>query len=402
MSKKAYIWFAAFIKRLLLKKRILFLMLAFPLLCLGISIYCHDEKPLLQVALYNQGGTHLAEQTITELEDMQDVIHFYRASNAEELYTDVANTTAECGYIFTKNYTLEHILDQAYWENSVQVVESPGSMLTGTMNELVFASFFRLYNKELLRDYLSQEGVLKKAKDIPLAQTDGDTIFDSHCADGSTFSFSFTEGSEGTDSATADDISKEAHAVTNTFLTDMCRGILSVLILLAALCGLLILHKDRTSSLFLPLPAGLQPVMEWLEVLAPASLVALSGWIGICLLPAHRNLIWESIGLLLYVLEASCGVCLFDRLVRHGSYIQATIPLLTLGALIFPPIFLDFSAYMKAMTVPKYLFINSYYLEMATGGGAALGRLLAVTLGLAAMLLLVNQLSPHNPNSSQK
>lgn len=381
--KQYLAWFYAFSKRFLQKKQMLLLLLIFPLLCLSIFCFYDANEPLLQVALYNDSHDSLADETISELEKLSDVIHFYETSSKKQLYTDVQNTTAECGYIFTENYTSSHLLDSSAWKNSIQVMESPRSMLTGTINELVFSSFFRLYSKELLQDYLTQEKVLKKASDIPDAQSDAEALFDIHCQDDSTISI------EEQHTASAADAGSDSQKITSSFVTNACRGVLSVLILLAALCGAHNLHADRKHGLFLPLLAPRRHGMEWLEALVPATLIACTGYFGLLLLPEHQSFFKEASGLIAYVVAVSSAVSLACQWFHLEQCMQMLIPLLTLGAMLFAPVFLDASSYIRLLTIPKYLFLNTYYLEMMNKGGTEAILLSSIT----ALLVLLQWLT---------
>lgn len=166
MRHKILTWFLAFSKRLLLKRFFVILLCIFPLFSIMIRVYSHSDEPLIQVALWNEGDTSLATETIQTLTSQPNTIHFYEVHSKEQLYQDVQNTKAECGYIFTDDYKIDNILNEKDWRQTVTVVESPNSMLTGSINELIFASFFRFYSEELVVDYLQQPGVLEPGQDV--------------------------------------------------------------------------------------------------------------------------------------------------------------------------------------------------------------------------------------------
>lgn len=389
--KKLSVWFCAFSKRLLQKSFFVILLCLFPLLSIVLNVYCQSEKPLIQIALFNEGNTQLADNTIQDLIKRQDTFHFYEVDSPHKLYEDVENTTAECGYIFTTDYKLENLLEEDSWQNTVRVIESPGSMLTGSINELVFSSFFCSYNETLLIEYLNSPGVLKEGQDTE--KIAGEMV-------ASYRNYALGDDILQPDKTTADskesskaDLVKQSKNVTESFLTDMSRGILSVLILLAALCGALQLITDRKNGLFVPFYPTLQCGMELLEVVTPAVLMGISGMIGLVFLPGHQPLFKELAGLLIYIPATALFSYVVLNLTGSDSVFHSVIPLLTLGALIFPPVFMDFTVYAKVLTIPKYLFINSYYLEMVKGGSMQLVAALGILILLAGLVILLQKLT---------
>ncbi len=383
------VWLSAFFKRLLRKKSFLLLLLAFPLICIAVSAGARTEKPLLQAALYFENPSPLAEETTDLLIQKNSVVHFYTASSKAQLEQDVATSKAECGFIFTEDYTFEHILDPALWEGSVQLVRSPGSMLAGSVSELVFDSFFQSYCRELLTSRLKNGDVLKKSSQLSDVLSDAQTLYSEHCGDGSTFSFHFARLS-------ADSLEKvtlETARLRKTFVSGICRGILSVLLLLCGLMGGLHLFGDRKNSLFLPIRSSKSIIIEGLDVAAPMLCMAVSGIAGMAFFGMVKNPFWELLGLVLYILSLTFGICLLLRIVRSEAFFRGLMPLFTIGSLVFAPVILDLSVYLKALRVPKFLFLNSYYLDMINGGARELFFLFGVTLLLGACSLAVARIS---------
>lgn len=335
------------------------MVLVFPLFCIGISIYSSNRQPLLSVALYNGGNTSLASETISILTSQTDSIHFYEVSSEKQLRQDVAASRAECGYLFTGQYSTENILEERSMKDSVCVFKAPNSILSGSINELVFSAHFQSYCRELLLNYVQKPGIMAKGQELSKALTLAQEQYQLRCQDNSTFSIEITNP----DRVDAQLAANRIQDVKAASLTGICRGILSVWMMLAALSGGCQLLSDQKSSLFAPLsPALLHPV-RLLEILLPTFCIAVSGLIGLALLPSHHNLAMEGIALLLYLFALSIAVYGLTRLPAASAFLPVLMPFLLLGALIFAPVFLDLSAYIKVLSVPKYLFLNTYYLK---------------------------------------
>lgn len=373
MVKTLRIWLFTFSKRLLRKPFFIALLCIFPLLSIGITIYSQQENPLLQVALFAETEDELALKTIQSLKTNHKVVHFYEVTSGEELKNDVKKSKAECGYIFTKHYTLEHLIDVEQLNNSIQVIESPNSMLTGSMNELVFSSFFEFYTKELILDYLQNGNIVSKTEKLSAVTQKASQYFDKYSTAEGIFSFETTNHSSKHTSIVTS-------SITDTFLTNLCRGILSILILLAAMCGGLLLIQDNKSNLLLPLPYSVRPVIELLELLAPAMLMAVSGLIGLAILPNSHSLWKEALGLCFYVPLTVLFTHLLLRIIRTESLYHTAFPIVIISTLLLSPALFDLSVYIKLLTLPKYLFVNTYYLEALSGNSFELPILVAFTL----------------------
>lgn len=376
-------WCTAFFKRILCLKKMWLLFLIFPLLCGAISAYTNTTTPVIRIALFQEDDSPLATETIRQLTNSEGVISFYEVTSADQLYRDVENTSAECGYIFTKNYQKESLLTENAWKKSVQAIQSPASTLTGTVNELVFSVFFKHYNLELLHERLSDKTIFENEEDAEAAVKDIDALFEQHCTDGGTFSFGKTNpAAEAESQGSGSDL----------FLSNACRGILSVLLLLCAMCGGFYLEKDKKTLFVMPMRPAVRLSAQLLDILVPVLAMALSSVIGIVLLPSHQNLLLEIPALVLYCINLTMFVFLLNTYMCSSFSFSALIPFITLCTLVLAPVFIDASAYIRLLGIPKYLLPATYYLEAVTSTAAFI-RLVAATAILTAGGYISSRLS---------
>lgn len=384
-------WIPAYIKRIAVQKRLLVILLMFPLVCTGIRLYCTGRQTSpIRVALYQQGDSALGRETIDRLLASKGIVSFYEAASQNELYREVENTNAECGYIFTESYNSQNLLDSQKWKHSVHLIRSPGSTLEGSIDELVFSVFFRYYNEELLRTYLSQERILKNGQDTQAMLTDAKRLFEQHCTDGSTFTFA-----EDTTAppASAQTLTEESEHLMEQFLGSCCRGILSILLMLTALCGGLFLIKDQSGVLSMPLRRPSRTVLSLLDIAVPVIMVSVSGLAGMLLLPSHQSFIPELSGVLLYDILLICSVRLLVYLPGSERLIELLLPVLAMCSLVLTPVFIDLCSYLPQLTVLRYLLPGSYYLDAVFQGGGSFIRLTAAALsaGMAVLIAAIRK-----------
>lgn len=319
-------WFQAFAKRLFKKPFFIILLCVFPCVTLLISHFSRQEQPLLKVALYNQGGSAIANQSIEALLDTESIVTFYQVDSQEELLRDVQTSKAECGYIFTKNYTTKNLLHKQNWKKTIETVESSNSVLTRSINELVFSCVFEQYNQLLLQDYLTScalEDTLTfdTQKEVTSAAL---RTYESILNNGSTYSFE--EKNSSPKDSLEKDILQEAKYITYDLLLTLCRGILTILILLGSLSGGILLIRDK-KSVFLPLSAcKKRSLLELLDILTPGIFLGFSGILGLVLLPFSHGFFLEAAFVLSVVVLSGAGTYLLHRFIKSELIWYSMIP----------------------------------------------------------------------------
>lgn len=382
--KQLKYWFIAFFKRILCMKRMWAAFLLFPLLCGAIRAYTGTGTPLIRVALFQEDSSALAGETIRELTESDSIISFYEVTSESQLIQDVENTSAECGYIFTSRYQQENLLDQGAWKKSIQAVQNPASTLTGSVDELVFSVFFQHYNQELLRQYLTDDTVLDSHSDSVAVMRDIDSLFAQHATDKSSFSFADNNSLSGLDAPDS--------AGQDIFLSNACRGILGVLLLLCAMCGGFYLGNDKKTLFVMPMHPRIRLCAQLLDITVPVLAMAIPGILGIALLPSHRNLISEALALAIYCINLSMFVYLIRTYVRSSASFSVMIVFITLCTLVLSPVFIDASVYIRLLCIPKYLLPATYYLEAVTAGATGFVRLCVITAVLCIIVHVVSRL----------
>lgn len=261
---------------------------------------------------------------------------------------DVIRGRLECGYIFSNSFS--EALAGGRYKNSVEVIKSPSTMMLSAANEIVFAAVVRLSGYETLDDYIHIEGL------------DGETTarlgeymyqsYEAYCAGGETFHL---------DIRTANNLSLNGDTSDAATVTFPLRGLLSILIMLAALSGSIAWLSDRENGIFAPRPRSFVVLSFILYPLLPAVLFTLCTELALALNGSAYSPLTEfmySVRYIFLVTAFSCACCLLKRSRR----VIPLVPVLLLGSLIFCPIFMNIENFFPVFRFISRLFIPRYFL----------------------------------------
>lgn len=261
---------------------------------------------------------------------------------------DVESEKLECAYIFDTDFS--DSLSSGRHKNSVEVYHAPSSMLLSAVNEIVFANIVRLSGYEVLDEYIRIDDIDKSVQEE--LRDYMYSAYEAYCTSGETFHL---------DIVTTGSISLNDEADDSLMVTFPLRGLLSILIFLAAMTGCAAWLKDNESGLFAPRPRSFKVLSRILYPLIPAVLFTvcceLALFIGGSSYPALTELLLS----LKYILlvTAFANIC---YLLRKSSLVISLIPVLLLGSLIFCPVFINIENFYPAFRVVSRLFIPRYFL----------------------------------------
>lgn len=261
---------------------------------------------------------------------------------------DAETEKLECAYVFDADFS--DSLSSGRYKNSVEVYHSPSSMLVSAVNEIVFANIVRLSGYEVLDEYVRIDGIDDKTqtelRDYMYS------AYEAYCTSGETFHL---------DIVTTGNISINDNAGESLMVTFPLRGLLSILIFLAAITGCTAWLKDNESGLFAPRPRSFHALSRILYPLLPAVLFTVCCELALFISNSSYSPIAELTISLRYILLVTvfANICYF---LKKSSLVISLIPVLLLGSLIFCPVFINIENFYPAFRIISRLFIPRYFL----------------------------------------
>ena len=140
------------------------------------------------------------------------------------------------------------------------------------------------------------------------------------------------------------------------------------MILISGLFGAVKWFEDEKRGLYSSFNSEAKVMIGFISILAPTVLMALSGIVTIYLSNTYTYMSREFIAMGLYVLLV-CGFSyLLKLIVKSGTDICVILPVVTIGSLIFCPVFIDISNFILFISWINKLFPTFYYLNGISRG----------------------------------
>ena len=345
-----------FIKRLIKNPAFICVLVIMPLLVTMFNkVNTKDEKRIL-IGVYNDNEEEDLSKLICEnLKDKEGYLKFLVYTNKAEMIEAVEAKKLECAYIFPSDF--KDRLDNYKIKKCITCIESPSTILSSLSDEVVFAGIIREYGKNIALDFAKENNI-----DIGDGTKSSENIarnYEKFNTPEKTFSIDYkyieTDG----------DNSEESKDKTTTYAI---HGMVSVLILISGLFGAVKWFDDEKKGLYSSFNSKTKVIIGFISILAPTVLMSLSGIVTIYLSNTYTYISREVIAIGLYTLLV-CGFSyLLKLIVKSGTDISVILPVVTIGSLIFCPVFIDTSKFIPFISWINKLFPSFYYLNGISNG----------------------------------
>lgn len=365
-----------FIKRLIKNPAFICMLVIMPLLVTMFNKVDTKEDKGILVGVYNE-DEELSKLVCETLKEKEGYIKFLGYDNKDEMIEAVETKKLECAYIFPPDF--KERLDNYKIKRCITCIESPSTILSSLSDEVVFAGIIGEYGKNIAIDFAKENNIVigdgstnKKniARNYERFNTPGKTFY---------IDYKYIESDE--------DNSVEAKDKTTTYAI---HGIVSVLILISGLFGAVKWFEDEKRGLYSSFNTIEKVSMGFISILAPTVLMALSGILTIYLSNTYTYMSREFMAMVLYTLLV-CGFSyLLKLMVKSGTDICVILPVITIGSLIFCPVFIDISKFILFISYINKLFPTFYYLNGISRGTSGFIVMAAITLALISSGMIIN------------
>ncbi|MBP3474848.1 MAG: hypothetical protein J6K48_00795 [Lachnospiraceae bacterium] len=383
------IWLWLLSKRLLKQPAFIGLLLLVPILGCAVGVLEQEDSGGAVVAVCVE-KSEWSEQILSKLQDISasnpegsSVLQYEFYDSDMEVQRAVLMSEADCGFVIAED--IAQCVKADDWHKSISVYETASSSITGMAKERIAGVIFQLYSENCYREYM--EAVVQ-SEDFA-AEYDPEEIvsfaghaYETHLADGSTFSFVYRENDDDPRSQYNGDT-----GVGNDTSVFPIKGVFAVLIFISGMCGMLEYEKDKKEKRFLRLaPNWMTYIVNiWIPTVFTSLAVLLCLWMadalqyhvgdraaggtlnmGAALLRVWKLGMWcqEIAHFMIYqcIIVLYCSI--LRVILRRQETIAAAIPILTLGSLVCAPVFIRLAMYIPLFGVLEKLFPVTYYLML--------------------------------------
>lgn len=279
------------------------------------------------------------------LEHYDGIYNFVKVDDASELNDMILRKEADCGYIIPAN--ISELVFKRHSKDTITVIVNPSSTLDPIVNETIFSLIFPNVSSMALDKYLKDKSALHRLYGRAFDASDVFALYEENATDGSTFTFNYIGQPTN------------YRQTTSTIITSPLRGLLSLFVVLAGFIGALAFYKEAKNPVFS------LPVLRLIYIFVPCLLTGLVSLFGNIL--THKNdasfsVISEVIAILALICISTIYVFILSIIVRSELLFASLIPIFTIAALVFTPIFINIGSFVPILKPVSYLLPNYYYL----------------------------------------
>ena len=276
MMRKLGVWYWLLTKRLFKKWSFWLLLLAVPLLVLGMRGIAAQKASVLTMVFFAEPSEDgLGAEIARQLEASDGLICYERCTSEEQLRDRVAYGKADGGYVIPAELSA---LVREYVDGKRQALPYDGHLILFVAREdnialkLAREQFFSVIFPSI-SEMLTESFTLKQEEFASMDETQASqrlkTLYDELSVDDSIFEFAL--GSSG---------ETERLSQTN-YLTAPLRGLLAVFVLACGLTMALYLIRDRRDGLLAQLPVHLRPVISWIYIFSGTLVCGAAAFAGL-------------------------------------------------------------------------------------------------------------------------
>lgn len=367
-----------FTKRLIKNPAFIFILVLMPLIVTMFNKADIKEENNIRVGIYHEDD-QLSKTICENLKNEKGYIKFLVYDDKNEMIKSVENKKIECGYIFPSDF--QNRLDSYKIKKCITCIESPSTILSSLSDEVVFADIIEEYGKNIAAVFAKEN----KITGNDTGEKDEDVIkaYERFNTPEKTFSINYKY------------IVSERETLTESgdrTIIYIIHGMVSILILISGLFGAVKWLKDEQKGLYASFDNKEKAIIGFISILVPAVITALSGIITIYLSNTFTSIQKESISMILYVLLVTGFSYLIKLIVKSGSDICALLPAVTLGSLIFCPVFIDASKFVPFISRINKVFPTFYYLNAISSGKSAFMLMLGMSFAIISAGFTINMI----------
>lgn len=340
-------------KRQLLQPAFLLLCLLLPISCTLISRLEQDSPAVIRIGLYAEAPEAFTDACFCALVSEQAALSFVVFSDEEMMREQVMRGELDCAYRFCEDFH-DRLLNKNY-KKSILCYVSSGTVMKDLSTEVVFSAVFKQLGSDILNEYVKNSDLSFSRKDN-ITDTKLIELYEKYLNGGQVFSLEY----QYLDAYTANAGPYASSAITDasitTAVTMPVRGLIAVFLFISGLSGGVIWLQDREKKLL---------VSAISTILIPLLFMGISSCITLVLTGEGGHWGWEFFSLGIYVVLICTFVRVLLLIIKRPVILSASIPVLTLGSLIFCPIFINMAALLPFFEIMEKFFLPYYYLLLS-------------------------------------
>ncbi|MBQ7718468.1 MAG: ABC transporter permease [Clostridia bacterium] len=340
--KRLCLWYALLTKRILKQKAFLAILLLIPLMACAMRLMPPHDGGIVSVAVAKLGDDSFSSDTVARLTEGKSVIKYTLCETEDEAVKAVKSGQCDAAWIFLEDAGLQAAKFAAgrSTDGAVKIIEREKSVTLSIARERLFIAMFPYISYGAYSDFLndmSPEGTVTEAE--------LNKYYDANIKKTGLIEYYYVDGTR---------------QMTSDILTAPVRGLLALIIMLAALASCMYACREEHRGVFEHLKGKKRafiPLLCHITAVVPTAVASLA---ALYLSGLWTGLQRELLTMTMYILSVAAFCEILRLLCRSEVTLGAIIPVLVTLMLVLCPIFLHIdNLHILQYSLPPFYYLNS-------------------------------------------
>lgn len=340
--KRLCLWYGILTKRILKQKVFIAILLLIPMIAAGVYLMPKDDGGVLKIAIARLGDDEFSEGTISRLMSQKSVIRYTICEDEEAAVKEVESGRCDGAWIFLEDAQIQasKFAASRSTDGAVKIIEREDNAILILARESLFIAMYPYITYGAYSDFLDD---LSPGQTV--SESDKKHYYDVGARKSSIVDYFYVDGTK---------------QITSGLLTAPVRGLLAMVIMLAALASCMYVCREEQRGVFERLSGtkrALLPLFCHISAIVPVAAVSLAAM--------YFSGLWtvwniEILSMAMYVISAA-AFCEILRILCHSEItLGAIMPVLITLMIVLCPVFLHIDR-MHALqySLPPFYYLNA-------------------------------------------
>ena len=374
--KRLCLWYFILTKRILKQKVFAAILILIPLMAFAMHLMPSRDGGIITIALARLGDDEFSADTIARLTDGGGVIKYLHYETENEAVQAVESGKCDAAWIFKEDAMTQAAKFAAgrSTDGAVKIIEREDNVALNLSRECLFIAMYPYISYGAYSDFLSDLSPEEKVSEAELNK-----YYDAKVKKNSLIDYYYVDGT---------------YQVKNDILTAPTRGLLAMIIMLAALASCMYACREEQQGIFENLKGSKRafvPMFCHITAIVPTAVVSL---FAVYFSGSWTNWSRELLSMAMYVISVTAFCEILRLLCRSEVTLGAIIPVLITVVLVLCPVFLNIDRmHILQFCLPPFYYLNAALNDTFIPKFAVYSLAICITASAAVLIKKNNRLT---------
>lgn len=267
----------------------------------------------------------------------------------QELKNNILNGKIDWGYVLCDNLKQKILSDDN--DSIIKVYEPANTVSSKLTDEVIFAEIAEAVDLEILLNYADKTDMIP----LSMKQKSKEYIQER---------YNYYKNSDAVYSFEYETIGEDKEY--NDKYVFPLKAVISIIIFSAGLFAAAKVFEDEKKGIYKRFNNNTKILFSFISIFTVVLILGIFGIIAMYIGKLNIN-IEEIFKTLIYIFSVTCFSFFVKSILRNKEFLYGAIPIIILSSLIFCPVFIDISLYIKSIAFIQKILIPYYYIKETNG-----------------------------------